>query len=35
MNSYNPEGSPLREHQLRLLDLLREWDRLCLSLIHI
>ena len=26
---YNPQGSPLREHQLRLLELLREWDRLC------
>ena len=28
-NRYNPEGSPLREHQLRLLRLLIEFDRLC------
>ena len=26
---YNPQGSPLREHQLRLLGLLKEFDRLC------
>lgn len=26
---YNPEGSALREHQLRLLGLLTEFDRLC------
>lgn len=28
-NKYNPEGSPLREHQKKLLDLLCEFSRLC------
>ena len=28
-NRYNPEGSPLRRHQLNLLRLLVEFDRLC------
>lgn len=26
---YNPEGSPLRSHQLQLLELLKEFDALC------
>ena len=28
-NKYNPEGSPLREHQKKLLNLLIVFDRLC------
>ena len=28
-NKYNPEGSALRNHQLKLLDLLSEFDKLC------
>lgn len=28
-NKYNPEGSLLRNHQLRMLDILKEFDRVC------
>lgn len=29
LKQYNPDGSPLRCHQLQLLELLREFDRIC------